>query len=212
MNKGFEDRLSKRKAFEALLIECAERSLRRYARWTSGDEQTIAKAALPSLDVLKVLVSGEIAAAAEAGSRLRVDVPFTALVRDEMRGNGTKRSVDTVVYDAATGAPIQLIQLLTAPADELSETSIALSILRSKLHPPTPDAFELVFTAAHADERSAVAEAGDVNLTECQSWEASRVVRFRDAEDQTDFFVCIALRRVCLGDDHGFPRSMAPSE
>jgi hypothetical protein len=205
MNKAFEDRLSERKAFEALLVESAERALRTYARWTSGDENTIAKAALPSLDVLKVLVSGELAAASEAsGARLRVDVPFTALIRQEVNGYGHKRSVDIALYDAASGAPIRLIQLLNAPTRELSGTSIALSILRSELHPPTPDAHEIVFTSAHADERSANDAAGDIDLTECQGWEASRVISFRDAEDQTEFFVCVALWRVFLGEDIGF--------
>jgi hypothetical protein len=205
MNKAFEELLSGRKAFEALLIESAERALRKYARWTSGDENTIAKAALPSLDVLKVLVSGELAAASQAsGARLRVDVPFTALIRQEVNGYGPKRSVDIALYDAASGAPIRLIQLLNAPTRELSGTSIALSILRSELHPPTPDAHEIVFTSAHADERSAHDAAGDIDLTECQGWEASRVISFRDAEDQTEFFVCIALWRVYLGEDIGF--------
>ena len=205
MNKAFEDRLSERKAFEALLIESAERALRKYARWTSRDENTIAKAALPSLDVLKVLVSDELAAASEvSGARLRVDVPFTALIRQEVNGYGPKRSVDIALYDAASGAPIRLIQLLNAPTRELSGTSIVLSIIRSELHPPTPDAYEIAFTAAHSDERSAHDAAGDIDLTECQGWEASRVISFRDAEEQTEFFVCMSLWRVYLGEDHGF--------
>ena len=63
MNKAFEELRSGREAFGAQLIESAERALRKYARRTSGDENTIAKAALPNLEVLKVLVSEELTAA-----------------------------------------------------------------------------------------------------------------------------------------------------
>jgi hypothetical protein len=205
MNKAFEDRLSERKAFEALLIESAERALRTYARWTSGDENTIAKAALPGLEALKVLVAGELAAASEeSGARLRVDVPFTSLVPAGTEAPDEKGSVDIVIYDAASGAPLRLIQLLNAPTQELTKTSMALSVLRSELHPPTPDAHEIVFTSAHADERSANDAAGDIDLTECQGWEVFRVISFCDVEDQTEFFVCMSLWRVYLGEDHGF--------
>jgi hypothetical protein len=212
MNKALEDRLSERKAFEALLIESAERALRKYARWTTGDENTIAKAALPSLDVLKVLVSDEIAAASQAsGARLRVDVPFTALIRQEVNGYGPKRSVDIVMYDAAAGAPLRLIQLLNAPTRELSGTSIALSIIRSELHPPTPDAYEIAFTSAHSEEDRAREVLDDIDLTECQGVAASRVVGFRNADDDAGFVVGVWVWRVFLGEDHGFGRSIAPS-
>ena len=207
ITKAFEDRLSEREAFEALLIESAERALRKYARWTSGDEHTIARAALPNLDVLKVLVSDELTATSEAnGARLRVDVPFTALIRKEVEGYGTKRSVDVVVYDAASGGPIRLIQLLNTPTRELSGTSIALSILRSELHPPTPDAYEIALTRAHSDEVGVREVLYDIDLTECQAVEASRVVGFRDADDETEFVIGVWVFRVYLGEDHGFGR------
>jgi hypothetical protein len=213
MNKAFEELLNGREAFEALLIESAERALRKYARWTSGDENTIAKAALPNLDVLRVLVSGELAAASEAsGSRLRADVPFTMLVPAGSEAPDEKGFVDIVMYDAATGAPIRLIQLLNAPTHELSKTSMALSILRSELHPPTPDAYEIAFTSAHSDEDSAREVLDDIDLTECQGVAASRVVGFRNADDDAGFVVGVWVWRVYLGEDHGFGRSIAPSE
>jgi hypothetical protein len=201
MNKALEDRLSERKAFEALLIESAERALRKYARWTSGDENTIAKTALPSLDVLKVLVSGELAAASQAsGARLRVDVPFTALIRQEVNGYGPKRSVDIALYDAATGAPIRLIQLLNAPTRELSGTSIVLSLLRGAFGSNLPDAFELLFTDGHATEQAANEVLADLVQTSMQGFEASRVIRLRDPSAPNDMFVGLTVARVLHAD------------
>ena len=207
MNKAFEELRSGREAFGAQLIESAERALRKYARRTSGDENTIAKAALPNLEVLKVLVSEELTAASEAsGARLRVDVPFTTLVPAGSEAADEKGSVDIVMYDAASGAPLRLIQLLNAPTHELTTTSMALSILRSELHPPTPDAYELVLTRAHSDEVGVREVLDDIDLTECQAVEASRVVGFRDADDETEFVIGVWVFRVYLGEDHGFGR------
>ena len=201
MNKAFEDRLSERKAFEALLIESAERALRKYARWTSGDENTIAKAALPSLDVLKVLVSGELAAASEAsGARLRVDVPVADLIPGGRDGLDASAFVDVVAYEAESGAPVRLIQLLNAPTREIFQTSLQLSLLRGAFGSNLPDAFELLFTDGHATEQAANEVLAGLVQTSMQGFEASRVIRLRDPSVQTDMFIGLTVARVLHAD------------
>ena len=63
-----------------------------------------------------------------------------------------------------------------------------------------PDAFDLLFTESHSTEQAANEMLGDLVQTSMQGFEASRVIRFRDASAQTDMFIGLTVARVLRAD------------
>ncbi len=179
-------------------MDSAEASLRTYATWSSGDENSLLAEDVPSEKVFQVLLADAIKTNESGHSlRIRLEVLNARLVGNARFAGSEQGRVDIVTYTTTQDEPKHLIEVKgNATPTTLDADSEVLRQLLKSIGRPVLKGYQLAVLKGHKKEAAALGRLESLRDTGLRLSILERVVAFTDPSTHETFFVGLALFEV----------------